>query len=325
MSVERPKLPLIERFVPLATKTIDLIAVPRVRRSSTSKVDSHLVKCINVEQILGLMHSMAFDVSLSTDSCQAFWKKMEFDFTLMMLNKNQPLPEIMLVLQMLGSSAMPDSFGIVADSPEKQSMLEGHTIDRLTTLLFEQPEAPPGEPAYTDPEVTALQIETIRVLNGLAITKHGSEALARHRTAIGRLVRLLHVQVTKLYDLPPASLNISNGTIHSMEPSTIQELSTTLINLTVRLIYHLLMNHDGDINLREKLVVIPGGHHKFLVSLTRLAFSDRVVYEAGIDSETADAAHEILDNILSPEEGEAVLHALQTPRGTNGTRVSVQG
>ncbi|KAK6002082.1 hypothetical protein QM012_001720 [Aureobasidium pullulans] len=325
MSAEPPRLSLIERFLPLATKTIDLVALPRVRHHSGANVDLHLLECINVDQILALMHGMAFDVSLDAESCQVFWKKMEFDFTLMMLNKSQPLPQIMLVLQMLGSSAMPESFSIIADDSDKQSTLEGHTIDRLTTLLFERPEAPLGEPPYEDNEVAVLQIETIRVLNSLAVTKHGSEVLARHRTAIGRLVRLLHVSVTKLYDLPPTSHDIFGETSEAPTFSTIHELTTSLINLTVRLLYHLLMNYSDMINLREKLMVIPGGHHKFLVSLTRLAFSEQLVYEAGLDNEALDAAHEILDGILSPEEGEAVVQAIETPRGPNGTRMSTYG
>ncbi|KAG9609011.1 hypothetical protein KCV04_g17880, partial [Aureobasidium melanogenum] len=180
MSAEPPRLSLIERFLPLATKTVDLVALPRVRLHAGAHVDSHLLECINVDQILTLMHGMAFDASLNAESCQVFWKKMEFDFALMMLNKSQPLPQIMLVLQMLGSSAMPESFSIIANDPERQSTLEGHTIDRLTTLLFERPEAPPGETPYEDNEVAVLQIETIRVLNSLAVTKHGSEVLARH-------------------------------------------------------------------------------------------------------------------------------------------------
>jgi hypothetical protein len=323
MSSEPPKLSLIERFLPLATKTIDLVALPRVRLQSGAQVDPHLLECIDVDQILTLMHGMAFDASLNAESCQAFWKKMEFDFTLMMLNKSQPLPQIMLVLQMLGSSAMPDSFSIMVDDPGKQSTLEGHTIDRLTTLLFERPEAPEGETPYEDSEVAVLQIETIRVLNSLAVTKHGSEALARHRTAVGRLVRLLHVSVTKLYDLPPTNHDILGEGDESPSLSTNHELTTSLINLTVRLLYHLLMNYSEMINLRDKLMVIPGGHHKFLVSLTRLAFSEQLVYEAGLDNEALDAAHEILDGILSPEEGEAVVQAIETPRGPSSTRMSV--
>ncbi|KAI4796444.1 hypothetical protein E4T45_11984, partial [Aureobasidium sp. EXF-8846] len=232
MSSEPPKLSLIERFLPLATKTIDLVALPRVRLHSGAHVDPHLLECIKVDQILMLMHGMAFDASLKAEWCQAFWKKMEFDFTLMMLNKSQPLPQIMLVLQMLGSSAMTDSFSIMVDDPGKQSTLEGHTIDRLTTLLFERPEAPEGEAPYEDSEVTNLQIETIRVLNSLAVTKHGSEALARHRTAVGRLVRLLHVSVTKLYDLPPTNHDVFGERNYSSKSSTNHELTTSLINLT---------------------------------------------------------------------------------------------
>lgn len=322
MAVDAPKMSLIERFIPLATRTIDLVAVPRVRSISGTKVDPNLLSLVDVDQILSMMHNMAFDASAHIESCQTFWTKIEFDFALMMLNKNQPLPQIMLVLQMVGTSVMPETFSIISENPEKQPLIETHTIDRLTTLLFEQPEAPPDEPPYEDTEITALQIETIRVLNSLAGTKHGSEVLAQHKTAIGRLVRLLHVQVTKLYDLPVTTINFVEDAVEANESSTIHDLTTVLINLTIRLIHHLLIQYSDLINLREKLIVIPGGHHKFLVSLTRLAFSDQdqQVYEAGIEYEAVDAAHEILDTILSPEEGDAVMQAIQTPRGTNGTR-----
>jgi len=329
MSLKIPEMALVERFIPLATKTIDLIAVPRARPSADleikqehadpdSGIDQHLLECIDVDQILSLLHSMAFDTSLKTETCQAFWRKMEFDFTLMMLNKAQPLPHIMLVLQMVGSSAMSETFGVITD-PDRQAISEVHTIDRLTTLLFERPEAPPDEPPYEDTEIARLQVETIRALNAIAITKHGSSVLAQHRTAIGRLVRLLHVQVTRLYDLPSTTIEITEQSVTTTKSSLIHELTATLINLTVRLIYHLLTNQAELINLRERLMVIPGGHHKFLVSLTRLAFSEQLVYEAGIEEEAVDAAHEILDSILSPEEGEAVVQAIETPRGTRAS------
>ena len=32
-----------------------------------------------------------------------------------------------------------------------------------------------------------------------------------------------------------------------------------------------------------------------------------------------EAAHTVLDNVLSPEEGEAILKAVETPRGARGS------
>jgi hypothetical protein len=67
-----------------------------------------------------------------------------------------------------------------------------------------------------------------------------------------------------------------------------------------------------------KLHAVHGGYHKFLVSLTRVAFSEQMVFEAGIEDEVAEAAHGILDNVLGPEDGEAIMSAIETPRGTKG-------
>lgn len=323
---------LIDRFVPLATKSIDLIAVPLARpAASTSerpeskpKIAPALSDDINVDHILSIMHKMAMTASLSVESNRKFWKKMEFDFVLMMLNVPQQLHHMQLVLQMVGVSVLTESFGVISPQPEKQSKLETHAIDRLTNLLFEQPKAPSDEPPYEDEELASLRIEVIRTLGAISVTKHGSRALAQHKTAIGRLLRFMHIQVTALYDLPPSWLDgyVNEGT---ERPESIHKLTTMVINLTMRLLYDLLQHHADLINLREKLAVIPGGHHKFLVSLTRLAFSDQLVYEAGIDEETVDAAHEILDHVLSPEEGEAVFEAIETPRGSNMTRASLPG
>jgi len=43
------------------------------------------------------------------------------------------------------------------------------------------------------------------------------------------------------------------------------------------------------------------------VAFTRLAFSDALVLEEGIEEEVVDAAHQLLDEYLTPEEGVALL------------------
>lgn len=308
---------LIHRFVPLATKSIDLIAVPLARPSQPTALPTWSNE-INVDHILSIAHSMAMTASLSTETNRTFWQEMEFDFVLMMLNVPQQLPHIQLMLQMVGASVLPESFGAIPKQTEKQANLEMHMVDRLTNLLFEQPKAPSDEPPYEDSELASLRIETVRTLSTIAVTKHGSGALAQHRTAIGRLFRFLHIQVTALYDIPPSSFNTSGHDLIP-GPSAMHKVTTCLINLTIRLLYHLLHDHGDFIVIREKLDVIPGGPQKFLVALTRLAFSEELVLEAGIDEEAVDAAHEILDLVLSREEGDAIVEAIETPRGTRAS------
>ena len=147
----------------------------------------------------------------------------------------------------------------------------------------------------------------------LCSTDHGGLLLAQHRSAIGRLIRFLDSQVNKLYTARPAlGLTFSRVTpLHTLIAKT--------VNTTARIIYHLLRTYDSHIDFLQKLRIIKGGYHKFLVSMTRIAFSDRLVFEEGLDEEVVEAAHQILDSVLSPEEGEAVVKAVETPRGTKAT------
>ena len=326
---------LIERFVPLVIKSIDLVAWPLALSSeqATTTLETQVAKPetspvlseqINVDRLLIMMHEAAMTASFSADTNRAFWQKMEFDFTLMMLNIPQQLSHIQLMLRMVGASVLPESFGVIPQQPERQTSFETHTIDRLTNLLFEQPKAPVGQSSYKGTELAALRIETVRTLGVIGSTERGSVSLAQHRTAIGRLLRFLHNQITSLYDLPTGPVtNLADELAEGS--SDIHRLTTSLINMTIRLVYCLLHDHADLITLRDKLAVIPGGHHKFIVALTRLAFSEQLVYEAGIDEEAVDAAHEILDHILTPEEGDAIVEAIEPPRGSNTTRASPSG
>jgi len=136
-----------------------------------------------------------------------------------------------------------------------------------------------------------LRVEVLSVLEAMCLTDHGSRVLATHKYAIGRLIRFLHDTIAALYHYN----------------STTQDLKIRCVNIAMRLLYHLLTTYSSIIDIRAKLGVIHGGSHKHLIALTRLAFSDPVFYEEGIDPEAMDAAHQLLDEYLSPVEGEALL------------------
>lgn len=308
--------PLMLSFIPLASKSIDLVAVPRAVRARTGEttVDKsapHHESLINVDLILDLLSIIACcAVCNSSAAARKFWSGMEFDFVLLMLNKAQPTSQIVMMLQAVAASVLQDSFGVVNDNDaQRQARNEIDTLDRLTSLLFEDPPCQ-GHTLTHLLQLAKLRLEILVTLDAIAATRHGSTSLAQHKTAIGRLVRFLHVQVTSLYDIEP---NIG-------EPSkteTLHDIVIKTINVTTRMLYHLLHNHADMISVREKLAVIHGGHHKFLVAFSRIAFSERIAYEAGLEDEVVDAAHEILDAVLSPEEGDAVVQAVETPRTVN--------
>ena len=53
-----------------------------------------------------------------------------------------------------------------------------------------------------------------------------------------------------------------------------------------------------------------------LIALTRLAFCESVILERGIEPEVSDAAHALLDEFLSPVEGEQLLVMFATGDST---------
>ena len=87
--------------------------------------------------------------------------------------------------------------------------------------------------------------------------------------------------------------------------------SVELINIAVRLLHRILITHPG-IQLGTKLT--GGATHKLLVTMTRLAFSQRLLLEAGIEEDVLEYAYNILEMSVTPEEGEALQGLFATPK-----------
>jgi len=196
------------------------------------------------------------------------------------------------MLQFLGTSILPDSFGPIISNATQQTKSEAALLNRLLNLFFETPKVPPEEESYTRSELLQLRLDVLRLLKQLSFTEHGGRLLATHTLGIGRLVRLLHDSVLAMYAY-------REGT---------HELSVAAVNESVLLLAHLTSSHNDVIDLRARLAAVPSGAHKHLVALSRVAFRDGVsVLENGIDPEAEKAAHRMLDEHLSLEEGDAVV------------------
>jgi hypothetical protein len=305
---------ITEKALPLILASVDLVAIPIARASTNpafipdrdAPLQIKLRSEIDVLECLSLLHTIATSCVISSEAITTFWQCMPNDFVLLMLMIAQPLPQIMLMLQVLSTSALPGTIGAIVpvdSGPDQQTKRETNTIERLTLLLFENPETLPDSRtanttsnSYNPVSTGRLRVQVLQVLGGLCVHQYGGRVLARHRHCIGRLVRFLHDQIDALYDYTTVTHSV---TVES-------------INLTTRILHHLITNFPEDIDMRAKLGVIQGGSHKHLVALTRLAFSEALVLEAGIEPEVADAAHQLLDMYLSPEEGEALLQVFSS-------------
>ena len=316
---------LIEEAVPLCTRAVFLIA-DQTRKVSTNPTfaatldkaaHEKLADELCADEVMDLLVMLCDAASVCPGRLEVYWRHMDLMFVLLMLSKAQPISQINAMLKILATSALPTSFGPVSDDPKAQEVTERGLVDRLTSLISEMPEVPPNEPEYTELEIAEMRLSILSVIKALCQTDHGGLLLAQNKAAIGRLIRFLDGQINRLYGLPPpppSPTDMQDGaevTAHGLVAQT--------INTTMRLLYHLLRTHDDIIDLTAKLNVIHGGHQKFLVALSRVAFSEQLVLERGIEDEVTEAAHSILDSYLSPEEGEAIVAAVETPRGSKGS------
>jgi hypothetical protein len=222
------------------------------------------------------------------------------------------------MLNLLSTSHLPDSIGprvLASFGPEQQEKRETDLIDRLTKLLFDIPEpipeptsdknkasSPPKQPHsqttqhYSSKQILQLRLQILDLLTTFSVSDYGCARLAHTRYCIGRLIKFLDEQVSALYSQP----------LYPTRPLTI-----SAINATMKLIYH-IKTSIPNLDIKSKLSVIPGGGHKYLVALTRLAFSERLVLEEGIEKEVVDAAYSVLDAGLTPEEGEGLLRVFSS-------------
>jgi hypothetical protein len=318
---------LVEQAVPICLQSIDLVITPVIQSQHASfsatfdyKAQDELAVKVDLDEVVDFLHFLAQSAALDSERIEAFWQQIHYRGSLLMLNKVQPIPRIIQALQILSTSVLDASFGSISGEPGQQVQHSHTTVDRLVTWLVEIPKAPKNEPAYTEEEIAELRIATLDVFKRLCLTEHGGQLLANHRFAIAKLIKFLHSQVSKLYTIPPyACLQKHSSDGDSDHQQTMHELIIQTINTTVRVLHHILRSFDELIDLTQKVNVERGGYHAFLIGMTRIAFSEQLVLEAGIETDVVEAAHDILDNVLSPEEGEAIVKAVQTPSGTRST------
>ncbi|QIX00624.1 hypothetical protein AMS68_006141 [Peltaster fructicola] len=308
---------LAQDVVPLCLRALELVTMPIVR--AHLKGPSALAETlrepsseqIDADQLTALLEQMCQACSISSELISNFWRMMDFTSSMLLLHKALPYHRVMTGLRILYTSALENSFGAISQNLTDQAQQEKDTVFRLTFAFFDIPSVPADEPPYDEQEIAEFRIMVLEVLNKLCEFNHGSILLATHTHFIGRLVRFVDEQVRKLYSVPPSQ---HKGEL--VKPDD-HDLVVKTINMSMRILHYLLTTHGDTIDLSEKFSVVVGGYHKFLIGMTRLAFIEQpTVFEDGIEEEVIDAAHSILDAFLTPEDGEAVAQALETPQGS---------
>jgi hypothetical protein len=265
---------------------------------------------VNGTACLDILYSVACACLHGEEKIDRFWRLMSMDFVLLFLQSCQPICDTIIMLNLLSTSILTDTFGNVCGTEEDQATAEKYIIDRVTYLLWEIPRGDQAQQPQFRTKTLELRIEAMALLTTLALSSphphddpnhHGSLLLANHPNALGRLFRCMYDELDALY-------------VHGPD----HELHALLVNEATRLVYRLLVLHGNTIDLQQKLLAINGAVHKHRVVLTRLAFREGVFLDAGITDETVMMAHDMLEDAVTPEEAEALLEVFPSYKGRRG-------
>ena len=289
---------LMDELVDLTQTTADMNVMPRYKRfkrkTATDDADSRtLNKDIDTQECLQLL---ALTINLcrrDEDLVKRFWRSMRFDFVSMLLRNSQDINDIIATVRLLHTSARIDSFAMIVAPPASQSVCENHVIDRLTSMMIEVPRVLEGEKMPNGSEIANLRLEILALVEVMCEKQYCGEAFAKHPSALSRLVRVMHDELNNLYEWK-----------HD------HELRAELVNQSTRLLYHLTTEYSEAVgDLQEKLRSPPTSVYKHLIVLSRLAFSEGIFFEADIEEDVLDMAHKMLEELVTPEEGEALQKA----------------
>lgn len=309
------EIPIPDLVAPLTgvlQDSVEVNAVPRFRYAPAAREKARVVQQtpqsdlqpqVSSTEALGLLYHIACELLHMKDALENFWRHIRHTFILLMLHGSQPLKDIILILQLLLTSIRPDSFGPIMPTPEEQADVQRWIVDRLSHMLSEPAQPDEGAEPYTAHDICAMRLEVLLLLESLAFNpvapsqEHGSIIIAAHPNALPRLFRSMHDELDALYSSPPE-----------------HDLRVALVNGLMRLIFGVMRRHGSSINMQEKLACVPGSKQKHLVVLTRLAFCDGSVLEAGIEDDTVDMAHELLEEWTNPQEAESLAEAFPSSR-----------
>ncbi|KAF8426866.1 hypothetical protein EV426DRAFT_423425 [Tirmania nivea] len=285
---------MLNEAVELIQLTIDVNAMPRINRTTEKK----LVSEIDTNKCLILLESIAFGTMAEETLLRRFWKLIRVDFPFILLNAAQPLQDIQRFVSMLCTSVFGDSFGPQLSNEAQQRQNESHILEGVTRLLVEVPDVGAEEPGSRHSQIVQLRKEVVHFLGCLVGTERGSKLIISHNSAFSRLVRRISDELDYVYDF--------KGDVRS---------SVELVNIAVRLLHGIIITHPG-VPLGTKLS--GGATHKHLVAMTRLAFSQRLLQEAGIEEDVREYAYSILEMSVTPQEGEALQELFNTPQAVSG-------
>ncbi|KAF4507824.1 hypothetical protein G6O67_004283 [Ophiocordyceps sinensis] len=309
---------VVANLAPIAQATILVLAEARRRLVEGTGDDElrFLEEHIDTTRILSLLYMSALACATTPSETErgfeytavGFWRLMSLDVVLLLLTPKQKLSDIIGMLHLLASSSLPGSIGPVSDEADPVAIAQA-VIERVSAKLTEQP-----RPSMAAQQKRRLRLAALRTLVAFALYPLGALQLASHNTALPRLVTCLSASIDELYDQPvplhllpplPDSLNRSLVFPESTASADLYRIISQSVLLIHKLVTDPSTSNVADIS--QKLSLTHGGSQRYLLALGRLTFAEEdLIIEAGIEAEVAEAAHELLELNVTPDDGEAV-------------------
>lgn len=191
---------LLDDLVVLLQGTADVNVLARFRREPKK-----ISPLIDVTECLDMLQLIASSCVRVRDDIERFWGCIRFDFILMVLRSCQPIEDIKLMINLLRTSCLDDSFAMRVRPEEGiQSSSETYVIERISGIFIENPKSTENEQKpYDTVEIAGLRLDVLALVEKMCDDTYGGQALARHPLAIGRLVRLMNDELHALYQYKP--------------------------------------------------------------------------------------------------------------------------
>ncbi|GKT51980.1 uncharacterized protein ColSpa_12161 [Colletotrichum spaethianum] len=324
---------IIKELIPVLQQSIYMVAEARFKSidgniSSDPSTDA-MQQQVDTTYILSLLYASAAacaTILAETDggaqTRQAdFWQRITLDLVLILLTPKQRLDDIIGMLDMLCTSALPSSIGPIIPGKEPD-LVARMVIDKVSLNLVDLPRA-----ASSTSQKHAVRFAVLRTLMAFACTPYGARQIAGHVSVIPRLVTALSELVDILYDVSDPVVKTVSGASsdsrrdgpvsatpddprNSVDDSDDGRNDPSLLISQIILLLHTMVTDPTTANIANilpKLSVSHGGSQRYILSLSRLNFAEEdLVYEAAIDADTVDRAHELLELAVTPDEGDSI-------------------
>jgi hypothetical protein len=192
LELETPSLAtkVIDSLVPVVVDTADLVFTPRFKFMT---VPDH----IDGTACMSLLYLVALGCMSAPEEIIRFWRKIPTVFLQCVLSPNQLRVDFEIMLKLLSTSVMKDSFASYQAYPFQTR----HILDRLMhRFIAEVPISPITKEKFDASTIFKERWQILELLVAMTRSPYTGREIAIHPEMIGGYIRLLSDALDDLYD-----------------------------------------------------------------------------------------------------------------------------